>query len=593
MANTTIGASVQVEFASIGQMRKAIKEATSDLVVMQEQFGKTSPQAIAAAKRIAELKDTIQDAKEQADLFDPGNKFQAFTTAASQIAAGFSAVQGAMALVGAESEDVQKGLLKVQGALALSQGLSQLGDLEKSFTALSTAISSSTIIQKANAAATTLTSGAMRALGISVNTTSTSFKVLRTAIIATGIGALVVAIGFAVEALMNLADSTDDATKAEKELEKQNKRTEEAIKLKNKALQESIEATDAAAIIAVKRAKLEGKSEDDILKIQREALQKKIDLRKKDLESLDVSSSEFFEKKKEYGKALADLDNFELDSQIKRQEDNKRKQDEINKKAKEKADKDKEERDKRAKEIADARIKEQQDINELIQKELDDQFAKDEARRKQIEDEIKASEERQFQLQIDAAKRRFELQQELNAKTLQAEIDLQNAKFDAASAGLNALASLAGENERLANIIFAVDKALAIAKIVVDTQREIAGYAAANAVFGVAGIALTAKQSLAAKIRAAVSIATIAATTIAKFKKGGGGSSASTSSPSVSGGGAAPVSAQPTATVTAQALNAQAINQLSNQSARAYILNSDIQNNEQRNAYLQRNARLG
>jgi hypothetical protein len=60
MANTTVGASVQVEFASVGQMRKAIKEATSDLIAMQEQFGKTSPQAIEAAKRIADLKDRIR-----------------------------------------------------------------------------------------------------------------------------------------------------------------------------------------------------------------------------------------------------------------------------------------------------------------------------------------------------------------------------------------------------------------------------------------------------------------------------------------------------------------------------------------------------
>jgi hypothetical protein len=46
----------------------------------------------------------------------------------AKIAAGFSAVQGAMALVGAESEDVEKALLKVQGAMALAQGLSQLKD---------------------------------------------------------------------------------------------------------------------------------------------------------------------------------------------------------------------------------------------------------------------------------------------------------------------------------------------------------------------------------------------------------------------------------------------------------------------------------
>ena len=133
MANTTVGASVQVEFASVGQMRKAIKDATSDLVVMQEQFGKTSPQAIAAAKRIAELKDKIQDAKEQADLFDPGKRFSAFANAANQVAAGFSAVQGALALAGTESKDLEKTLVKVQGAVALSQGLSQLKDLGKAY----------------------------------------------------------------------------------------------------------------------------------------------------------------------------------------------------------------------------------------------------------------------------------------------------------------------------------------------------------------------------------------------------------------------------------------------------------------------------
>jgi chromosome segregation ATPase len=590
MANVTTAATVNVEFSSIGQMRKAIKEATSDLIAMQEQFGKTSPQAIEAANRIADLKDRIEDAKEQADLFDPGKKFQAFTTAASQVAAGFSAVQGALALVGAESDDVQKALLKVQGALALSQGLSQLGDLEKSFTALSTAISSSTIIQKANAAATTLTSGAMRALGISVNTTSTSFKVLRTAIIATGIGALVVAIGFAVEALMNLADSTDEATKAEKELEKQNKRTEEAIKLKNQALQESIEATDAAAIIAVKRAKLEGKSEDDILKIQREALQKKIDLRKKDLESLDTSSEEFFQKKTEYGKAISDLENFELDAQIKRLEDGQRKQDEINKKAEEKREKDKKDREERAKEIQEERAKEQEDINKLIEKELETQKAIEDARLKELEDERKAADQREEQ----RLRERIQAQKEFAAASLEAEIELQNAKFNAVSAGLNAIATLAGQNEKLANIMFAIDKAMAIAKIIVDAKREIGGYYATYSIFGPKGFALASKFALGAKIRAATSIATIAATTIAKFRGGGGGASAGGGGGAdVAGGGGAPVSAEPTPTVTAQALNAQAINQLGNQSMRAYILNSDMQNNEQRNAYLERNARLG
>lgn len=182
MANTTVGASVQVEFASIGQMRKAIKEATSDLIVMQEQFGKTSPQAIEAAKKVADLKDRIADAKEQADLFDPGKRFSAFTNAANQIAAGFSAVQGAMALVGTESEDLQKTLVKVQGAVALSQGLSQLKDLSKAYDEIKI---------------------------VAVD----AFKAIKGAIGTTGIGLLVVALGTIVAYWDDIKSAVTGATK--------------------------------------------------------------------------------------------------------------------------------------------------------------------------------------------------------------------------------------------------------------------------------------------------------------------------------------------------------------------------------------------
>jgi hypothetical protein len=290
---------------------------------------------------------------------------------------------------------------------------------------------------------------------------------------------------------------------------------------------------------------------------------------------------------KEQQKALNELksqrDGFQLainkideDAENKRLEDKKKRDDEAAKNAKERAE---------------ALAKEQRDINELIQKELDDQFAKDEARRKEIEAEIKASDERQFNSQLEAAKKRADLQKDFNAASIAADIELQNAKFEAASAGLNALATLAGENERLANVLFAIDKGLAIAKIIVDTQREIGGYFAANAVFGLPGAALAAKQSLAAKIRAGASIATIVATSIAKFKKGGGSADAG-----AGGGGGnltAPVAPQLSPQVTATAVNTAAVNQLGNQATRAYVLNSDIQNNDQRNAYINRNASIG
>jgi hypothetical protein len=57
------------------------------------------------------------------DAFNPDAKFKALSASLNGVAGGFSAVTGAMGLLGAESEDVQRLMLKVQSAMALSQGL--------------------------------------------------------------------------------------------------------------------------------------------------------------------------------------------------------------------------------------------------------------------------------------------------------------------------------------------------------------------------------------------------------------------------------------------------------------------------------------
>ncbi len=137
MADVTIGAKLQLDandsVKSMKQIKSEIKEATSFLIQMQEKFGESSKEAINAAKRVNELKDKIKDANEVADLFDPGKKFQAITNAVNGMVGGFTALTGAMGLLGVESEEVQKQLLKVQSALALSQGLSQVADSAKDF----------------------------------------------------------------------------------------------------------------------------------------------------------------------------------------------------------------------------------------------------------------------------------------------------------------------------------------------------------------------------------------------------------------------------------------------------------------------------
>lgn len=137
MADVTIGARLQLDandgIKSLKDLKNQIREAKGDLVGMTQEFGATSEQARMAAKRVAELEDNLGDAKKLVDAFNPDQKFRALGQALNGVLGGFTALTGAMGLLGVESAEVQKQLLKVQSALALSQGLNQIGESINSF----------------------------------------------------------------------------------------------------------------------------------------------------------------------------------------------------------------------------------------------------------------------------------------------------------------------------------------------------------------------------------------------------------------------------------------------------------------------------
>lgn len=202
MADTIIAGRLTLDAGDANQSVKSFKtqlrEASDELVNIQKQFGATSKEALAAAKRVAEMKDQMKEANEVADLFDPGAKFQAFGNVVRTVAGGFTALTGTMALFGAESQDVEKALLKVQAALAITEGVNTIVDSAKDFTRLKAIIGQTSVVQKTLTASTMLTTAVFRTFGLTVNATSVGFKVLRGAIIATGIGALVVGLGMII-----------------------------------------------------------------------------------------------------------------------------------------------------------------------------------------------------------------------------------------------------------------------------------------------------------------------------------------------------------------------------------------------------------
>ena len=134
MAETkTINLEVQ---SNLGSLKSQLREAQAEVAALSEKFGATSREAAEAAKRAAELKDRIEDAKNLTDAFNPDAKFNALSRSIGGALNGFQAFEGAMGLVGSESEALQKTLLKVQSAMALSQGVQGVMEAKDSFVQL-------------------------------------------------------------------------------------------------------------------------------------------------------------------------------------------------------------------------------------------------------------------------------------------------------------------------------------------------------------------------------------------------------------------------------------------------------------------------
>jgi hypothetical protein len=596
MANTTVGASVQVEFASVGQMRKAIKEATSDLIAMTEKFGATSEQAINAAKRVASLKDSMGDAKALADTFNPDKKFVALGGALQGAVAGFSALQGAIGLFGSESKEVEKVLLKVQSAMALQQGISGIAGAMDSFNMLAGTIKTKVV---------------------------SAFSTLKGAIISTGIGALAVAVGLIIanfdefkKAIFRLVPGLETVanfvgglvtqftdfigvtSEAERNLDKftkANKKANEGIDAQIKLLEAQGGKEDQVYNLKKKRSENELNNLRETIKVKgklTEEEKKQFRDLKNEQAILDINESNRKKKLAEDdAKELAQKQekltqekiNFEKQfTDFVIAENERRKKLRLNDFDKERFDIDKKYADLIAKakkynldtsQIEGLRFQEAKDLINKNTKEnkkgLDVQLGDFKAMVPQMATQQSA-------ITVNQAT-------EANTRKIinESEVESRRKMANDIAGILNGISDIFGKET-------AAGKATAIAAATINTYL-----AASQALTGIKkmnpfGAAIAIAQAALIVANGIRQVKAIASVQVPKVGGGGGGAI-----PSVSGGGGAPVSAEPTPTVTAQALNAQAINQLGNQSMRAYILNSDMQNNEQRNAYLERNARLG
>jgi hypothetical protein len=509
-----VGSSV----GSVKSLKAELRAVTNELGTLEQ----GSEAFIKAAQKAGELKDRIGDIKATVNAFNPEAKFQALAGAVGIAANGFSAMQGAMALMGSENEDLNKTIAQTQGAIALATGLNGLLGMKDAFILLKT-------------------------------TSIATFASIKASIMATGLGGLIIALAAVATAFYAMATASEASAK----------RQIAAINDTQDKLNEQYDLEIAIAKAQGKNTEeLErGKIEDKLtsarkqIRISQEQLDKQLWINDEEQKAHD----ELVKNKKsidsEYLIFEAGATKARLDRESKYYEDKKTK------------DKDENEKAKSEKKRIDDYNKEQEQLklkveegNRESDRAIEDviAFNKEEDRKKKEEDDKKDLDRRRALAaqQVQVKQEQAAAEKEIDEASIEAKRQL----FQTTSQILGGLADLAGKQTE-------EGKVLAIAQATIDTYLSASSaYAAAAKIDPIVLAPLAAGAAILAGFARVKAIADI------KVPNGGGGG----------GGGVAPTAPRIPQSITGTRLggNSQVTTTGDSTVGKVIVVETDITNTQ-------------
>lgn len=245
MEEAAVNATTKTE-KSFSNLRQAYRATAKDAYEVALQQGTQSAAFMEATERAGKFKDELDLVNAKIQAFSSDTPVLTSALGLGQgLAGGFAAAQGAMALFGDQSKEVEQALVKVQGAMALLQGLQAIGQLTDAMAVFGTVIKTNVI---------------------------PALMTMQGAIMATGIGAIVVAVVALTQAASAYNDQIDREIDLKKELADQDKKYQEAVsksvnanlkteELKIRAMQDGTAKQKAELDL---RAKQEIQAEKDI-----------------------------------------------------------------------------------------------------------------------------------------------------------------------------------------------------------------------------------------------------------------------------------------------------------------------------------------
>lgn len=178
----------------MSRQQRALKE---EMQKLEMQGKRNTKQWMDLAVQAAKMEDQIGDTAAQVKILasDTAN-IDGLVDGVTGLAGGFTAVQGAAALFGDENEDLQKSLLKVNGAMAITQGLQQI----------------QLTLNKDSAFSIVVLGKAQAAYNAYLGASTGLLRAFRIALALTGIGAVIVAVTAIIWAFKEWNDQIKNVT---------------------------------------------------------------------------------------------------------------------------------------------------------------------------------------------------------------------------------------------------------------------------------------------------------------------------------------------------------------------------------------------
>jgi len=616
---------------------KSLTDLKKEFKTLQDQLSGLTPgtkEYVDALKRLGAVKDDIGDLRAEIEGFAGADKkIQAFTSVIGGVASGFQAAQGAVALFGSENEDLQKALLKVQAAMAITQGLQGLAGMGDSLKVVSNVLKSSTVGTYALAAAQRVYNAVMAANPIGL--------------LIAGLTALVGVIAIVVNAM----EDEDEAQKkviASREAE---------LAVMDRQFSRFQEESNFRRQLA----QAQGKSADEILALNKnlnieegKQLQQRINLLKQNIidRAKIIQNQDADEKKEtlkrnqedlkqitEFQKRQRELQNNNVIEQAKFDTDERKKAEERQKAANERA---KALRDKKAADDLAAAEKWRQEQQKFIQYEIDalnNKFGEEEQiiaeqqlatkialnyatpeeiqawnayklkqqqdynnafdaelkRLKEAEDKRRADADEKIKIEFEAEKKRREEELANRKKAKEQEVQLTLEGLQTVQSLADAFAGKSEESQRRA---FNVKKAASIAQATIETYQ--AAQSAYASQMAIPTPDAPVRAAIAAGISIASGLARVAVIAKQKFEApstggggGGGGGNLGSFTQGGGGGGQPPQGLTAQNTVTQINPDGTVAGQGNQQPMKAYVVESESRAVTERINKLSNNSKIG